>query len=330
VRIGQVIVPHGIVLAPMAGVTNRPFRLLAKEQGCELMFTEMVSAKAILHGNPKTMRMVQFDDAERPIGIQLFGSDPDSMAAAAARLMEFGPDLIDINMGCPVPKIVRNGEGAALMRDLKRAGEIVAAVKKAVPVPVTVKMRKGWDDASVNAVELAKVCEDAGCDAITVHGRTREQFYSGSADWNIIAEVKQAVSVPVIGNGDVFTAGDAQRLLQLTGCDGIMVARGALGNPWVFREIKALLVHGEVLPPPTIEEKVKGALCLLEKLVEWKGEPVAVREMRKHAAWYVKGLPGAAALRRRIYQAATAQEMRRLLEEYGRGEAYVHGDNAGC
>ena len=279
-KIGNVEIANPCVLAPMAGVTDLPFRLLCKEQGVGLLSMEMVSAKAISFHNKNTLDLMQIAEGENPIALQIFGSDPEIMAQSAAEIEERPFDILDINMGCPVPKVVNNGEGSALMKNPKLAGEIVERASRAVKKPVTVKIRKGFQEFSVNAVEMAKILEASGAAAIAVHGRTREQYYSGEADWNIIRQVKEAVSIPVIGNGDVFTPEDAKRLLDETGCDGIMVGRGAKGNPWIFKRITHYLETGELLPGPTLMEVRDMILRHGKMLTEYKGEMIAMREMR--------------------------------------------------
>lgn len=312
--IGAVAVAEpAVVLAPMAGVTDLPFRLLAKEMGCSLLYSEMVSDKGLLHNNCHTLDMLRIDDRERPVAVQIFGSEPYSMAAAARIVARAGADIVDINMGCPTPKIVKNGEGSALMRRPELARDILAAVVDAVNVPVTVKIRKGWDEASVNAVEIAALAEQAGVSAIAVHGRTREQFYAGTADWDIIRRVKERVSIPVIGNGDVRTPQDAERLLAYTGCDAVMVGRAAQGNPWIFRQIGHYLAGRGLLPPPSLAERLEVLARHLEMLIEHKGEHIAIREMRRHAAWYTKGLPRAAEIRLRLNQAESRGDFSRIL-----------------
>ena len=284
-RIGNTILENNVILAPMAGVTDLPFRLLCREQGAGCVVTEMVSAKAILYNNRNTKELMQIHPQERPAAIQLFGSDPDIMAQIAARIEDGPYDFIDVNMGCPVPKVVNNGEGSALMKNPKQAEKVLSAMVKAVKKPVTVKFRKGFNDTSVNAVEFAKMAEGSGVAAVAVHGRTREQYYSGKADWDIIRQVKEAVKIPVIGNGDIFTPQDAGRMMEETGCDGIMVARGAKGNPWIFRRINHYLDTGEILPGPSIEEIQAMILRHGHMLAAYKGEQTAMREMRGHVAW---------------------------------------------
>jgi tRNA-dihydrouridine synthase B len=316
-RIGTVNIGEpAVILAPMAGVTDLPFRLLAKEMGCSLVYSEMVSDKGLIYANRHTVDMLKIDARERPVAIQIFGSEPDCMAEAAKIVEQAGADIIDINMGCPTPKIVKNGEGSALMRRPELAYSIMASVVDAVGVPVTVKIRKGWDDDSVNAVEMARLAGRAGVAAIAVHGRTRAQFYSGKADWNIIREVKQSAGIPVIGNGDIRTPRDAALMLTETGCDGIMVGRGAQGNPWVFRQIMYYLKTGVVLPPPGIEERFDILRRHLDMLVACKGEYIAIREMRRHAAWYTKGLPHAAEIRLRFNQAECREDFGTILEAF--------------
>lgn len=313
-RIGNTVLENNVILAPMAGVTDLPFRVLCREQGAGCVVTEMVSAKAVLYNNKNTRELLQIDPAERPAAVQLFGSEPDIMAEIAARLEEGPYDYIDVNMGCPVPKIVNNGEGSALMKNPERAKEVLTAMVRAVKKPVTVKFRKGFNDLSVNAVEFAKMAESCGVAAVAVHGRTREQYYSGKADWDIIRQVKEAVRIPVIGNGDIFTPEDAGRMLKETGCDGIMVARGAKGNPWLFGRINHYLDTGEVLPGPSMAEIKAMILRHGRMLVQFKGEGVAMREMRGHMAWYTKGMPHSATLRNEINQVETLEGFVELLD----------------
>ena len=299
-------------LAPMAGVTDKPFRTLVQEQGCDLAFTEMISAKAIAHKNPKTWLLLDIKN-EPPIGVQLFGSCPLVMAEAAQVAVEEGASLIDINMGCPVPKVVNNGEGAALMRNPPLAEEIVRRVVMAVPVPVTVKIRAGWD--SLSAPTLAARLVSAGVSAITIHARTRMQMYSGQADWEIITQVVQAVDVPIIGNGDTWSGGDARAMREQTGCAGVMVARGSLGNPWLFAEAKASL-EGREHQPPTLKERIEMALRHFDMELSYRGQDRGMLFMRKHLAWYLKGLPGAAALKREIFTSSCPSDIKDMLLNY--------------
>ncbi|WP_018085459.1 tRNA dihydrouridine synthase DusB [Desulfurispora thermophila] len=312
-KIGQVVISNPVVSAPMAGVTDRAFRLLARRAGAGLLYTEMVSDQALLYGSSRTDKILDMAGEPPPLSVQIFGSHPEYMAEAAAIVEARGATIIDINMGCPTPKIVKNGEGAALLRQPELAERIVRAVVRAVRVPVTVKMRIGWDDQHIVAVEFARMLQDAGASAVAVHGRTREQFYSGQADWQAIARVKRALSIPVIGNGDVRSPQDALAMLRETGCDAVMIGRASMGNPWIFRDTVHYLRTGEVLPPPSWRERLEVALQHLYLLVESKGEYIGVREMRKHAAWYVRGLRGAARLREELNRAETLQQMEQIL-----------------
>ena len=314
-RIGNVVLENQLVLAPMAGVTDLPFRLLCKEQGCSLVYTEMVSAKAILYKNKNTRALLEVKEEEHPVAVQLFGSDPAVMAEIAAQVEEGPFEIIDVNMGCPVPKIVKNGEGSALMRNPKLAEKILTAMVKATKKPVTVKFRKGFENGDSAAVEFAKMAEASGVAAVAVHGRTREQYYSGKADWDIIRQVKDAVSVPVIGNGDIFEPEDAVRMMEETGCDGVMIARGAKGNPWIFGRTKGLMETGITPPKPSGGEIRDMILRHGRMLSECKGEKAGIREMRSHMAWYTSGLPNSASLRNDMNQAETYEDMEKLLKE---------------
>lgn len=312
-KIGSVTLPNNLILAPMAGVTDLPFRLLCKEQGAGLLCMEMVSAKAILYKNRNTESLLEIDPRENPVSLQLFGSDPEIISNIAHQIEDRPFDILDLNMGCPVPKIVNNGEGSALMKNPKLAGEIIRETVKAIDKPVTVKIRKGFDDEHINAVEMAKIAEDAGAAAVAVHGRTREQFYSGRADWNIIRQVKEAVSIPVIGNGDLLTAEDVIAMEEQTGCDGFMIARGAQGNPWIFRQILHYFETGEHLAKPTLEEVTRMILRHARMMLEFKGEYIGIREIRKHAAWYTAGYPNSARLRVAINNVESFEALEELL-----------------
>ncbi len=312
-KIGNVEIPNRFVLAPMAGVTDLAFRRLCKEQGAGLLCMEMISAKAISYKNKNTRALMEIDPVEHPISMQLFGSEPELMAEVAKEIEEEPFDILDINMGCPVPKVVRNGEGSALMKNPKLVYEIVSAMVKAIDKPVTVKIRKGFDDSCINAVEIAKIIEEAGAAAVAVHGRTREQYYSGQADWDIIRQVKEAVSIPVIGNGDVTSPQKAEELVKQTGCDGIMIARGAQGNPWIFSEMITYEETG-TLPERPGKEEVRDMMLRHARLqLKYKGEFIGIREMRKHVAWYTKGLKGSAKLREEINRVESYQELEELL-----------------
>lgn len=315
VTVGNVTLHNNIILAPMAGVTDLPFRLLCSEQGAGMCCMEMVSAKAILYHNKNTDSLMEIDANEGPVCLQLFGSDPKIISEMAKKIEDRPFDILDINMGCPVPKVVNNGEGSALMRQPELVGKIIAAVAGAIRKPVTVKIRKGFDDAHINAVEIAKIAEDSGAAAVTVHGRTREQYYAGEADWEIIAKVKESVSIPVIGNGDVTDGISAEEMLRQTGCDGVMVGRAARGNPWIFRQIAAYLEDGTMIPKPDRAEIKETVLRHAQLQLKCKGEYTGVREMRKHVSWYTAGIPNSARLRQSVNMAESFEELERLVEE---------------
>ena len=323
-QIGEIKLAAPLALAPMAGITDLPFRLICRRLGCGMTVSEMVSAKGLLYKNVKTTEMLRIDDGERPTAIQLFGSVPEELAEAARMVEASGADMIDFNMGCPVPKIVNNGEGSALMKQPQLAHDILAAMVKAVNIPVTVKFRAGWDDSSRNAVEIAKAVEAAGVSAVAVHGRTRQQFYEGKADWGIIAEVKQAVKVPVFGNGDIFTVEDGLRMLAETGVDGLMIGRGADGNPWIFRELAAVLRGEERPAAPSLQERMAQAAEHLDMLIDYKGEHISVKEMRRHISAYLKGLPHAAEFRGRFHKVDTREQFMELLAEYAACAAHYY------
>lgn len=315
-KIGNVELENNVFLAPMAGITDMPFRILCKEQGCGLVYTEMVSAKGMHYNDAKSFKLTEIDPVEMPAAVQIFGSDPFIMAGIADKLNESEAAIIDINMGCPAPKITKNGEGSALMLRPELVAAIVKEVSKASVKPVTVKIRKGWDEARVNAVEIAQIAEGNGASAVTVHGRTREQYYSGKADWEIIRKVKEAVHVPVIGNGDIFKPQDAVRMLGETGCDAVMAARGAQGNPWIFSRILHCMRTGETIPEPTPSEKIDMIMRHMKMLSERYGEHTGVREMRKHVAWYIKGLRNATSVKEKVFRMTDMEAIIALLEEY--------------
>lgn len=313
-KIGDVSLKNNLILAPMAGVTDLPFRLLCKEQGAGLLCMEMVSAKAIYFNNKNTEELLTIDDREPPVSLQLFGSDPDIISEMAKKIENRPFSILDINMGCPVPKVAGNGEGSALMKNPKLVEEIVSKTAKAIKKPVTVKIRKGFDDEHINAVEIARIAESAGAAAVAVHGRTREQYYSGKADWDIIRQVKEAVKIPVIGNGDVTSPEAARQLMETTGCDGIMIGRGAQGNPWIFRQILHWMEIGEEEPKPDLEEVKAMILRHARMLVEYKGAYTGIREMRKHVAWYTAGYPNSAKLRARVNEIESLEALEHLIQ----------------
>mgnify|MGYP000629622183 FL=1 len=313
-QIGSLKLENNVFLAPMAGITDRPFRTLCHEMGSGLVYSEMVSAKVIYYNNENTKQLLDIGEEEMPAALQLFGSEPEIMGAMGKKIEGINAGIIDINMGCPVPKVVKNGEGSALMKTPELAGRIIKALVEMQKKPVTIKIRKGFDDTCINAVEMAQIAEENGASAVAVHGRTREQYYSGKADWDIIKKVKKAVSIPVIGNGDIFKPQDAADMLEYTGCDAVMIARGAQGNPWIFKRTIAYLENGILLDEPTPQEKVSMALRHARMLIDYKGEFVGVRQMRAHMAWYIKGVQGASVIRDKINHCESYEEMAELLE----------------
>ena len=314
-KIGNIEIDNSAALAPMAGVADCAFRELCASFGASYTVTEMVSSKGIHFNSKKSAELMELTDKERPSGIQIFGDEPDTMAEAAVFAQQFKPDFIDINMGCPAPKISGNGSGASLMKNPKLCGEIVSKVVKAVNVPVTVKMRKGWDDESVNCVEVAKIVEYNGASAVAVHGRTRQQYYKPPVDWDIIRKVKSSLKIPVIGNGDVTSGQSAKKLYEHTGCDMVMVGRGALGRPWIFKEINEYLKNGTLPTPPSTEEKLNIMISQIERMCELKGEYLGIRQSRKHIVWYLKGFKGAASLRNEAGHVSSMEEIKSLVQK---------------
>lgn len=314
-QIGNVTLENNLILAPMAGVSDLPFRLLCREQGAGLVCMEMVSAKAILYKNRNTEELLAIDPGEHPVSLQLFGSDPDIISEIAKQIVERPFDILDLNMGCPVPKVVNNGDGSALMKNPRLAGEIIEKTARAIKKPLTVKIRKGFDDAHVNAVELAHIAQESGAAAVAVHGRTREQYYAGHADWDIIRQVKEAVSIPVIGNGDIRTPEDVAAMAEQTGCDGYMIARGAEGNPWIFRQILHYFETGEHLSRPDFSEVTEMLLRHAKMQIDCKGDYTGIREIRKHAAWYTAGYRNSSKLRGRINEVENYEQLEALFRE---------------
>ncbi|MHC1748987.1 MAG: tRNA dihydrouridine synthase DusB [Cellulosilyticaceae bacterium] len=314
-KFSTITTPNDVFLAPMAGVTDLPFRLICKGFDCGMVYTEMVSAKGLLYESVKTNQLLYVDEIEHPIGAQLFGSDPKIVSEMAKRVAETDVDFLDINMGCPAPKITKNGEGSALLKTPELIGDIVYETVKGLGKPLTVKIRKGFDDESINAVKVAKIIEQAGADLITIHGRTREQFYSGKADWGIIKEVKEAVNIPVIGNGDIKSPQDAKAMLTQTGCDGVMIGRAAQGNPWIFKNTVHYLKTGELLREPTFDERIEVILKHTKMLLAYKGDYVGIREMRSHLTAYIKGIHGASIFRKRLTEVTSYDDIEKLLNE---------------
>ncbi len=313
-KFGHITTPNNVFLAPMAGVTDLPYRLICKQFDCGVVYTEMVSAKGLMYENENTNLLLQVRPEEHPVGAQLFGSDPKILSSMAKRVAQTDVDFVDINMGCPAPKITKNGEGSALMKNPELIGEIVYETARAIDKPLTVKIRKGFDDDHVNAVEVAKIIEQAGASMLTIHGRTREQFYSGEADWDIIKQVKQAIRIPLVGNGDIKTPEDAKRMFEVTGCDAVMIGRAAQGNPWLFKRTVHYLETGELLPEPTLEERIPIILQHAQMLIDFKGEYTGIREMRSHLMGYVKGIHGATHFRKEMTTVTSIEAIKQLLD----------------
>jgi len=305
-----------LYLAPMAGITDLPFRYICKQYDVDVMITEMVSTRGLIYNDVKTSSLLKIDSNEKPIGVQLFGNDPQHFFESVCKISNLPFDFVNINMGCPTPKIVKNGDGCALMKDLKLASKIIEATVKASKKPVSIKIRKGWDEDSVNAVEFSSMAEKSGASMIIVHGRTREMFYSGRADWNIIKQIKEVVNIPVVGNGDIFSPEDALSMLEETKCDGIMIGRGALGNPWIFREVKHFLKTGEKLSPPSLKERFETMIVHLNKAISFHGKRLGILEMRKHLAWYLKGLPHSAPVKNALQQCKDLASIEEILDNY--------------
>lgn len=315
-KIGHIKIENPVFLAPMAGVTDLPYRILVREQGCGLLYTEMISARGLYYDNEKTNKLLDIDENEQPLAFQIFGSEPDIMARIAGQLNEKPFQILDINMGCPTPKITKNGDGSALMKNPSLVRKIISSVVEASEKPVTIKIRKGWDESTVNAIKIATIAQEVGAKAITIHGRTREEFYSGQADWKIIKKLKKEVNIPVIGNGDISSPESAKQMMEYTGCDAIMIGRAARGNPWIFKRTIHYLKTDDLLPPPSAQEIISMVIRHMKMLVQYKGEKLAIREMRKHIAWYTKGLKNATLLRRETNKLESQNQVRALLLDY--------------
>lgn len=313
--IAGIEIKNRVIAAPLAGVTDKAFRVIARSFGCGLVYTEMISDMGLVYNQSRTLKMADLSEEEAPIAVQIFGSEIEPMVKAARIVEEMGAHIIDVNMGCPTPKIIKNGEGAALMRDLSKSRAMIREIVSAVQVPVTVKMRKGWDDNDSSCLELARLAQEEGASAVALHPRSRSQFFSGQADWEMIKAVKKEIDIPVIGNGDIWSAEDAVRMIESTECDAVMIGRAAMGNPFIFREVLELLEYGRKIAPPSVEERLATAIRQLELACRYKGEAVAVREMRKHFAWYIKGLRGAARIREEINRASKKEELLNIIQQ---------------